>query len=177
MAQTTEASQNFNQFMHAVVSPGTILMPAASATFSQFVSRPAGFDSGAIGYGEHFGIAIADNVSGKFIRTFVFPTLARQNVLYVREGPAAPFWNRVGRATLHSFVLNTGGYRINFSGVPASFAAAGFSNLYQPPEQKTWAATLQRAGTNAAGYWVSDLLAEFRPELCIVPKRLHIPCK
>src|SRR5215510_7008451 len=97
VAQTADANQNFSRFIHSVVSPGTILMPAASATFSQFVSRPAGFDSGAIGYGEHFGIAIADNVSGKFIRNFAFPTLSREDVLYVREGPAAPFWNRLRR--------------------------------------------------------------------------------
>src|SRR5215510_2267782 len=176
-AQTENASQNFSRFIHSVASPGTILMPAASATFSQFVSRPAGFDSGAIGYGEHFGVAIADNVSGKFIRNFAFPTLSGEDVLYVPDGATKTVWDRLRRATLHSFVLNTGQPRINFSGIPASFAAAGFSNLYQPPEQRTWPATLKRAGTNAAGYWVGDLLREFRPELCVVPKRLRIPCK
>ena len=35
----------------------------------------------------------------------------------------------------------------NWSGLPASFASAGLSNTYQPCEQRTWTATLERAGT------------------------------
>jgi hypothetical protein len=167
--------QNFSNFSKAVFSLGTVLTPGASSAFSQFVSRPAGFDCGAAGYGEHYGIALADNLSGKFIREFAFPTLFRQRVAYVPDR-SGTWWRRAGHATLHSLFLNQSTLRLNVSGMPASFAAAGLSNAYQPKEQKTWSATFQRAGTNAAGYLVGDLVSEFKPELCFIPKRIHIPC-
>jgi hypothetical protein len=166
---------NFSNFFKAIFSPGTALTPGASSAFSQFVSHPAGFDRGAAGYGEHYGIALADNVSGKFIREFAVPSLFRQNVAYVPD-QSGTWWRRAEHAMLHSLFLNTPTLKLNVSGVPASFAAAGLSNAYQPKEQRTWPATFQRTGTNAAGYLVGDLVSEFKPELCFVPKRIHIPC-
>jgi hypothetical protein len=70
--------------------------------------------------------------------------------------------------------MGTDRRQFNFSGVPASFAAAGLSNLYQPREQRTWPATFQRTGTNAGGYVLGDLAAEFNPELCALRKKLHV---
>jgi hypothetical protein len=64
--------------------------------------------------------------------------------------------------------------RPNFSGVPASFASASVSNLCQPQEQRTWPATLQRTSANAGGYMLSDLVSEFKPELCAVRNKLHV---
>jgi hypothetical protein len=57
----------------------------------------------------------------------------------------------------------------NWSALPASFASAGLSTAYQPREQQTWSATLQRIGTNSAGYLVGDLFTEFRSVACVVP--------
>src|SRR5947209_20372709 len=57
-AQTPEAAQNFQRFLKSVASPETILLPGTSAALSQFVFRPAGFESGAEGYGHHFGVAL-----------------------------------------------------------------------------------------------------------------------
>src|SRR5262249_53628430 len=164
------AAEHFRDFTHAVVSPGTVLIPGSSAAFSQFVSKPGGFAGGVEGYGQHYGVALADNVSGKFIRDFGFPVLFRQNVKYVSDQADAGLWHRVGHACLHSVVMGTDRRQFNFSGVPASFAAAGLSNLYQPREQRTWSATFQRTGTNAGGYVLGDLAAEFNPELCALRK-------
>ena len=174
LAKAQTPAENFSQFAHAVASPGTFLTPAASAAFSQFISRPAGFDNGALGYGEHYGIGLADNISGKFIRDFAFPTMFGHDATYTPDR-SGTFWRRAGHAALHSLLLNS--TTPNFSGAPASFAAAGLSNAYQPREQRTWPATFQRAGTNAAGYLAGDLFSEFKPELCFIPKKIHIPCK
>lgn len=176
--QNPGAEQNFHRFVNSVVSPETVLTPASSAAFSQFVFKPGGFDRGALGYGEHFGIGFADNVDGKFIRNFAFPTVFRQDVVYTPDGSSATAWHRVGHAMLHSVVLDAKQHHhLNFSGVPASFASAGMSNLYQPQEQRNVTATLERAATNAGGYLLGDLVSEFKPELCAVVKRMHLPCK
>ena len=177
VAQTPTAAQNFNRFTCLVVSPDTVLVPATSAAFSQFLFTPAGFDSGADGYGQHFGIALADNIGGKFIRDFGFPTLFREDVTYVPDRSSARTWHRVAHALQHSIVLDGKQHKLNFSGLPASFAAAGLSDLYQPQEQRTWPATLQRTTTNAGGYLLGDLASEFKPELCAIRKRFHVPCK
>jgi hypothetical protein len=174
VTQTQDAAQHFKDFTHSVISPRTVLMPGASSAFSQFVTKPAGFDPGAKGYGEHYGVALADNVSSKFIRDFGFPVVFRQDVKYVPDQPNTGVWRRVGHACLHSVIVGTDKRQLNFSGVPASFAAAGVSNLYQPQEQRTWSATLQRTGTNAGGYVLGDLASEFSPELCALRKKLHL---
>lgn len=177
-AQAPGAEQNFHRFVDSVVSPGTVLTPAGSAAFSQFVFKPGGFDRGALGYGEHFGIGLADNVDGKFLRDFAFPTMFRQDVVYNPDSASASTWHRVGHAMLHSVVLDAKQHHhLNFSGVPASFASAGISNLYQPQEQRNVTATLERVGTNAGGYLLGDLVSEFKPELCALVKKLHLPCK
>src|SRR5262249_11369090 len=172
VAQAPDAAEHFKAFTRSVFSPGTILVPGSSAAFSQFVSKPADFADGAEGYGHHYGVALADNVSGKFIRDFGFPVLFRQNVKYVPDHAKAGVWHRVGHACIHSVI--TDDRRLNFSGAPASFAAAGLSNLYQPQEQQTWPATFKRTGTNAGGYLLGDLASEFSPELCAMRKKLHL---
>src|SRR5947199_6335806 len=111
-AQTPEAAQNFQRFLKSVASPETILLPGTSAALSQFVFRPAGFDSGAEGYGHHFGVALADNVDGKFIRDFAFPTLFRQDVAYVSDHAPATVWRRVGHVLMHSILLDTKDHRL-----------------------------------------------------------------
>jgi hypothetical protein len=174
VAQTPDAAEHFKEFTHAVVSPGTVLIPGTSAAFSQFVFKPSGFAGGAEGYGQHYGIALADNVSGKFIRDFGFPVLFRQDVKYVPDQASTGVWHRVGHACLHSVILSPDDRRPNFSGLPASFASAGLSNAYQPEEQRNWSTTFQRTGTNAAGYLLGDLASEFAPEICTVRKRLHL---
>jgi hypothetical protein len=174
VAQAQDSAEHFKDFTHSVMSPGTVLIPGASSAFSQFVTKPAGFDPGAKGYGEHYGIALADNVSGKFVRDFGFPVVFRQDVKYVADQPSTGVWHRVGHACLHSVVVGTDKRQLNFSGVPASFATAGLSNLYQPQEQRTWSATLQRTGTNAGGYVLGDLASEFGPEICALRKKLHL---
>jgi hypothetical protein len=178
-AQSPDATEHFKEFTRSVVSPGTLLVPGASSAFSQFVFKPGGFDSGAEGYGQHYGVALADNVSGKFIRDFGFPVVFRQDGKYAPDQANAGVWHRVGHACMHSVILGTDKRQLNFSGVPASFAAASLSNVYQPPEQRTWSATLQRTGTNAGGYVLGDLVSEFSPELCAIRKkfRLGFGCK
>ena len=59
-------------FSDAVFTPETVLMPAPTAAFSTYVTKPAGFGSGAEALGLHYAVSLSDNVSGKFLRKFAF---------------------------------------------------------------------------------------------------------
>lgn len=154
-------------FGRATLSPETLLAPAATAAISNYWFKPAGFGSGGEGMGYHYGVSLADNVSGKFLRKFLFAAAARHQDSYCPLGSAIPFPQRLGNAALHSiFNVPQTSHVFNWSALPASAAAAAFSNLYQPDEQRTLSATMERFGTNAAGYLVGDLLSEitFKPK-------------
>lgn len=141
---------------------GTLTTPAASAAWSNYVSKPTGFGSGAEAYGYHYGVALADNVNGKFMRKFVFAAAARKPEGYVAVETGGG-WKGIGKgigiAAVHwLFVIPQASAKsFNWSGLPASFASAALSNVYQPAQQRSWSATFARFGTNCAGYAGGDV--------------------
>jgi hypothetical protein len=144
------------------LSGATLTTPAFSAGWSNYVSKPAGFGSGGAGYGYHYGVALGDNLNGKFMRKFVFAAASghEENYSPLTRGP---IWKRIKNAALHTLYVSPQAERklFNWSGIPASFVSAALSDAYQPAEQQTWSATFTRAGTNSAGYLVGDIILEF----------------
>jgi hypothetical protein len=162
-----QSSLYLKDFVRATVTPETLLAPAATGAFSNYVTKPAGFGSGAEGFGYHFGVALADNVSGKFLRKVAFAAPARHQDYYCPLGSAVPLPQRLLNVVLHSvFNVPQTSRVFNWSALPASLAGAALSTLYQPDQQRTASAVFTRFGTNAAGYMVGDLLSEltFKPK-------------
>jgi len=156
-----------HDFLRASASPETLLAPAATAALSNYYFRPAGFGSGGEGLGLHYGVSLADNVSGKFLRKYTFALISNRQDNYCPVGAASPWKARLRNAALHSlFSVPQTSKAFNWSALPASITAAAFSNIYQPSEQRSWTSTLQRFGTNAGGYLLGDMLAEvtFKPK-------------
>jgi len=151
-----------HDFLAATVNFGTLWEPAVSAGWSNFVSKPAGFGTGAESYGYHYGVALADNVSGKFMRDFVFAAASHQPHAYVPLG-SGTFPNRIWHALKFTVIVSSQASdpKFNWSGIPASLASAGLSNVYQPAQQRTVLATFERAGTNTAGYIFGNIWLEF----------------
>lgn len=148
-------------FVKSTFTPETVWQPALTAGFSNWVSQPTGFGSGLNGYGYHYGVAIADNVNGKFMRKFAFAAISRH------EDDFSPIqtggkWKRVGLALEHSIFVSPGtsSKSFNWSGLPASLASAALSNAYQPPEQRSVTATFSRFGTNCGGYAAGDIWSQ-----------------
>jgi len=167
--QATERNpgDDFKAFLTSTFSVETIALPAVTAASSQFVFKPAGFGTGAEGYGYHYGVSLADGVSGKFMRKFVFALASGHPDQYhpKQEGSIfARFLNAAGHSVFVDPQVKTKSF--NWSGIPASFVSAALSNAYQPSQQQTWSATLQRGATNSGGYLFADVLAEFRSLGC-----------
>ena len=161
---------DFRVFVSSTLTPATFVTPAVTAAGSQFIFKPAGFGSGAEGYGYHYGVSLADTVGGKFLRKFVFPAVSGHPDRYQPTHGKRVLTRLLNVAGHGIFVDPQQSTRImNWSGVPASMVSAALSNAYQPPDQQTWSATFQRVGTNSAGYVLGDFVCEFSPELSRIP--------
>jgi len=108
-------------------------------------------------------VSLADNVNGKFMRKLVFAAASQRRDDYSPN--SGGFRARVALAAAHTLYVSPGanGWRLtsktlNWSGIPASFAAAGLSNVYQPAAQRNWGSTFIRVGTNTAGYALGNFL-------------------
>src|SRR5258708_23963944 len=112
------------------------------------------------------------------MRKLVFAT-ASGHVDEYHPKESGNFFGRVMNAAGHSiFVDPQADHKsFNWSALPASFASAGLSTAYQPSEQQTWSASLQRVGTNSAGYFVGDLVNEFKCDVPIGFVRRLLRCK
>lgn len=172
MGSAAQAEENkyFKSFGQETFRIETIAQPAFTAAFSNWVTKPAGFGSGAEGFGYHYGVALADNVNGKAMRKLVFAA-ASGHVDEYHPKDSGNFFSRLMNAAGHSIFVDPQAEHksFNWSALPASFASAGLSSAYQPREQQTWSATLQRAATNSAGYLAGDLFVEFRSAACVLP--------
>ncbi len=172
-ATAQDVRQDWQNFLRQSFSLSTLAVPPATASFSAFVSKTAGFGSGSSAFGLHYGVALADNVNGKFMRSFGFPLITKESEHdYVRLGPTAAFSKRLGHVLLHSVIADQ---RFNWSGIPASAASAALSNAYQPSEQVTLRASAVRVGTNHAGFIFSDFASEFACDLPVIKSLAH--CK
>jgi hypothetical protein len=162
----------FQDFSCEALKPSTLVTPGISAAGSQFISKPAGFGTGAEGYGYHYGVSVADNVNGKFMRNFAIPLLAhrRRQPYYYVGWKNARFLKRMANAALHSAIADPASQlnldNFNWSGAPSSLGSAVLSDAYQPTEQRTLSATFQRFGTNALTFAGNDFASEM---LCGVP--------
>jgi hypothetical protein len=153
----------WNDFQSATLQPESLLTPAYTAAFSNYVIKPAGFGGGGAGFGYHYGVSLADNVQGKFFRKLVFAGASQREDKYYILGDLPSVGKRVENVLLHSvFSVPQCSHKLNWSGLPASMVSAAFSNLYEPDEQRTLSSTMTRFGTNSAGYVLSDLLSEFK---------------
>jgi hypothetical protein len=150
-------------FAVATGSVQTILAPTVSAAWSNYISKPEGFGSGAEGYGYHYGVSLADNVDGKFMRKFVFAAASHQREQYHPLGSSVTKRKRVTNAIMHSLFVSpeNSSKTFNWSALPASLAAASLSNVYQPVQQRSLSATFVRFGTTTGSYIFGDVWLEF----------------
>ena len=96
-----------------------------------------GYGQGAAGYGKRFGAGLADEVSGGFFGTFLFPSVLHQDPRYYRLGEGS-FKKRLGHALIRPVLTHkdSGGRAFNWSGILGSIAASGLSNAYYPEEDR-----------------------------------------
>ena len=117
-------------------------------------------------YRERYLRAFADNSAGNFLTTAVVPSLTNQDPRYFRSGQGGVF-RRIAYAASRSVVTRTrsGDSTFNVSEIGGNLAAAGISNLYYGPADRTVAGTMSRWGTQVMWDTVANELKEFWPDI------------
>jgi hypothetical protein len=110
--------------------------------------------------------AFADNAIGNFMTTAIVPSLTNEDSRYFRRGTGGVF-SRLAYAASRSVVTRkrSGGARFNVSEIGGTAAAAGLSNIYYSPADRTVGATLTRWGTQVMWDTVANELKEFWPDI------------
>ena len=165
-APPLKTSQKFKLLAKTSLDPVTIVIAAAQAGVSQADGQFKQYGQGAEGYGKRFGAAYADQVSSGFFRTFLYPTIFKQDPRYFRLGHGG-FVHRFGYSLVQGVVCHTdsGGRAFNISNILGAFTSGGLSNVYYPSDDRGFALTMSRSGLAVAYAAGGDLLSEFWPDI------------
>lgn len=118
------------------------------------------------GYNARYAVAFADNSIGNFMTTAIVPSLVHQDSRYFRRGEGGVF-GRVAYAASRTVVTRTrdGRAAFNVSEIGGNFAAAGLSNIYYSPADRTIGGTASRWGTQVMWDTVANEMKEFWPDI------------
>ncbi|HYA96615.1 MAG TPA: hypothetical protein VEH49_00865, partial [Methylomirabilota bacterium] len=117
-------------------------------------------------YGKRYGATFADNGIGTYMTTAVFPTLLKEDPRYYQKSTGR-FRSRVFYAIGKLFVARTdsGHMRFNYSEIVGNAAAAAFSNVYHPADDRTFGRNVGTWGMLIMWDGVSNEMKEFWPDI------------
>jgi Carboxypeptidase regulatory-like domain len=153
----------FGLALRSVTDPVEFMTAGALAGVEQFHNTFPGYGSGSEGYLKRYGAAYADIVVARMIGSAVLPSLFHQDPRYFYKGSGS-ITSRAFYAIKQSVICrgDNGRSEPNYSRVLGSFAAAGISNLYRAPEDRSASLTFRNGfiviGSNAAGNLVREFL-------------------
>ena len=125
-----------------------------------------GSGSSDMTYTHRYAVAFADNAIGNFMTTAVVPSLTGEDSRYYRRGEGGVF-RRLAYAASRSVVTRTrsGAATLNIAEIAGTAAAAGLSNIYYSPADRTAGGTMSRWGTQIMWDTVANELKEFWPDI------------
>lgn len=152
----------FRLALRSAVDPVTILVTAGLAGIEQYHNTFPGYGRGWEGYGKRFGGAYADTMSTRLISRALLPTILHQDPRYFYRGSGS-IRSRIFYALAASFVTRSDSGRLepNYSQLLGNFAAAGLSNVYRAPGDRSVGLTLRNGLVITATGAVENLLREF----------------
>src|SRR5216683_2746826 len=136
------------------------------SAIAQAKNDPKEWGQGWGAYGKRFGASFTDNSIGTYMTTAVFPSLLHEDPRYYQLGKGG-FGHRAYHAVNRLFVTRTdsGHDRFNYSESIGNAVAAGISNIYHVPDDRT-------ASRNATTFaflilydGLSNELKEFWPDI------------
>ena len=122
-------------------------------------------------YPQRYATSLADNAIGNFLTTAVTPLVLGQDPRYFRSGHGS-LARRAGYAASRSVMTRgrSGHPQFNVSELAGNAIAAGLSNLYYTPAERTVTGTLSRWGMQVLWDTLSNEMKEFWPD---IRHRLH----
>ncbi len=138
----------------------------ALAGIDQINNSPKSWGQGWGAYGKRYGASFADNGIGTYMTTAIFPTMLHEDPRYYQLSHGS-VGHRAFYAIDRLFVTRTdsGNMRFNYSEVVGNAVAAGISNVYHAPEDRTVGRNVGTLGMLIMWDGVSNEMKEFWPDI------------
>jgi hypothetical protein len=160
------SGQKFRLATAGVFDRFTFPFIGALAAIDQANNSPKSWGQGWGAYGQRYGASFADNGIGTYMTTAIFPSMLHEDPRYYQRGTGS-IRSRAWYAAARLFVARTdsGRSRFNYSEIIGNAAAAGFSNVYHAPEDRTVGRNLGTWGMLIFWDGVSNEMKEFWPDI------------
>ena len=158
------------------LTPKQLFEMAALGSFDPYVVPFVGVVAGLSpapgqSYGRRYTTSLADNSIGNFLTSAVLPLSMGQDPRYFQSGRGS-IARRVAYAASRSVITRgrSGSSQFNVSEIGGNAIAAGLSNLYHVPADRTLTGTITRWGMQVMWDTLSNEMKEFWPD---IRRKLH----
>jgi hypothetical protein len=141
-------------------------IPALLAWYSLETNATPEFGHGAVGYGRYFWHAAVDQTTENYMVEFVVPVITREDTRYYTLGRGG-FMKRAGYAASRVLITRSDSDKevMNLSEIVGAGGSAGFSSLYYPTRERSFANTSKQWGLDLGIDAVADVAKEFWPDI------------
>ncbi len=165
--QPLTTRQKFDVFLHSTYSPSTFLNAGIDVVADRVKGRrDPEYETGMMGWGQHYGISLATSETNVFFERFLFPALLKQDPRYYRN-PDLPFFKRALYSMSRVVITrnDTGGQTINASRILGGAATRALSDLYVPGQSQGMRPISNTVSFDLLRDAGMNLLHEFWPDL------------
>lgn len=144
------------------------------AAIDQANNSPKSWGQGWGAYGKRYGASFADNGIGTYMTTAIFPSMLHEDPRYYQLGHGS-----VAHRTFYSLSrlivarTDSGHARFNYSENIGNAVAAGLSNIYHAPEDRTWSRNLETYAELDMWDGLSNVMKEFWPDVHRMMQHKH----
>ncbi len=152
----------YHLLLRSSVDPITIAGAAGVAGVEQWQNIYPGYGGGWAGYGQRFGASYADTLVSRFFGDALLPAVFHQDPRYFYRGSGS--WGRRTAYALEESLMtrgDSGKQQFAYSRVLGAFIAAGFSNVYHSPQDRSAGATFRDGAVIVGADAVENVLREF----------------
>lgn len=160
------AGEKFTLTAKGALDPFEFALAGTFAGVSQAENSDPMYRLGAAGYGKRYTAAFADLTIGNFMSGAILPAVLHEDPRYFQLGKGT-FGHRFAYALSRIFVTPTdaGHIEFNYSEFLGNAAAAGISDVYSSPEDRTVGNTVGSFGEQLAVDMMGNELKEFWPDI------------
>jgi hypothetical protein len=160
------AKEKFHVFLAHTYSPRTFANAGIDAFKDKIQSDDREYETGSMGFAQHYGIQLATSETDVFFERFLIPTLLKQDPRYFRN-PELPFFRRALYSMSRVLVTRSdnGAETFNASRVLGGAASQALSDLYVPGQSQGMGPIRDRLTFNLLRDAGMNLFHEFWPDV------------
>ena len=160
------ASEKFKLGAENAFDPFVYVFVGITAGVAQAQGSERSFGYGPAAFAKRYAVAFTDNTINGMMTTSIFPSMLKQDPRYFQLGQGTTP-HRMGYAASRILVgrSDAGHKQFNLSEIGGNVVAAGISEAYYPPENRTALDVAERWALNVMWDTLSNELKEFWPDI------------